>query len=114
MFSPSRYIWIIIQDQTNQKVFDLRKKKILNYGLIIKGLRLEKLEGVKKILSQTGESNINTVSMQTEDAAVDWAMNHEDVFRNNGYIHQLLLSIREKNTFLILVLFLPSPRRLFR
>lgn len=114
MFSLSRYIWIIIQDQTNQKVFDLKKKKILNYGVITKGLRLEKLEGVKKILSQTGESNVNTVSMQTEDAAVDWAVNHEDVYRNTCYIHQLLLSIREKNTFLILVLFLPSPRRLFR
>lgn len=88
----------------------MKKKKILNYGVIIKGLRLEKLEGVKKILSQTGESNINTVSMQTEDAAVDWAMIHEDVHRNTCYIHQLLLSIREKNKFLItgIVFTLPS------
>lgn len=78
----------------------------------IKGLRLEKREGRKNILPQTGESNINIVYMQTEDAAVDWNMNH--VYRNDCYIYQLLLSIRGKNKFLIVVLFLPSPPRLFR
>lgn len=51
-------------------------------------------------------SNINIVYMQSKDEAVEWNMNHEDVYRNNCYIYQLLLSITEKNTFLILVLFI--------
>lgn len=74
----------------------------------IEGLRLEKPEGLINILLQSGKPNVNIVYMQSEDAAVEWNMNHEDVYRNNCYIYQLLLSTREKNTFLILVLFLAS------
>lgn len=66
MFFLAPYLWIIIQYQTNQKAFDLRKIKSL---IIIKGLRLEKLEGLKNILWQTGESNINLVYTQTEDVS---------------------------------------------
>lgn len=76
-----------VPNQPKGFFFWRRKQKSLITRVTIEGLRLEKPEGLKNILLQSGKSNINIVYMQSEDAAVEWNMNHEDVYRNNCYIN---------------------------